>query len=286
MTENNQTILEGEVMESISLKELSEIYTPTTINHRVEQMERIRNLFVDFKKDPSDQHSNLLIQGFSGSGKTTVVSHLLKENQGDYVWASGADNSTAFTLFKSVCDVSSSTLGHALAKAKEKFREHPRIIVVDEINKLKDQHEVKVFFNALNSLYRETLCPLIVITNKRGTMGLMPDDAYLTFHIERIDFKPYNAKEIKDIIQSRVGIISERHQKLIVNSIDLEALAAYVAKEFDGSIRSALNLTRKCIKQKDFSIEFVKSACDFISSALPQPPTAGRPFPIAKSPLR
>lgn len=264
MMENQTTINNSQEVFRFSLRELTEAYAPERVCHRDEQIREISNLFQSFKDHQTEMCSNLLIQGFSGTGKTTVISHILKENPGTFFFASGADCQTAFSLFKGLFNISGSTLEHIFVRVKEELKKTPRIIIVDEINKLRNLNEIKIFFDKLNSLYRETLCPIVIITNKRGLMGLMPDDARLTFHFERIDFNPYEYQEICDILKDRIRLIQSRHSEIQTKDEDLMYLSVFVQQNFDGSVRSALNLVRKCIIANDFSEEALRSSCEKI----------------------
>lgn len=245
------------------LKELTESFQPEKVLHRDEQLQEIQKVFENFKK--FKLASNLLIQGYSGSGKTTTITNILNKQNGDYVFCSGAQNKTSYKLLKSIFDVNFHTIERTLTEGIKKFKEHPKIIVIDEINKLKDSSEIRDLFDNLNTLYRETSCPIILITNQRGIIGLMPDDARLTLLFEKIEFKPYNSIQLADIIHDRVKII-EKNYNIEVPEGKIEYIAAVACREMDGSARAALRMTQKCILNNDFSNEAIHNALSGIQA--------------------
>ena len=236
------------------LRELTESYQPEKLLHRDIQLEKINEVFKSFKK--FQMGSNLLLQGYSGSGKTTTITSALNGKNGDYIFVSGAQNKTSYKLLKSIFDLNFNTVERTLVEGIKKLQRYPKIIIIDEVNKLKNGIELKDFFDNLNTIYRETSCPVIIITNQRGIIGLIPQDARLTLLFERIDFKSYNALELKDIIEDRVKLIQEKHQIEIPDG-RLEYICAVAGKEMEGSARAALRIVQKSILKDNFSDEAI-----------------------------
>lgn len=251
----------------ISLFELTGSYQPEKIFFREPQIKRIESIFQpplnNLYQDYEEDAQCLLIQGFSGSGKTTVISHILKNQDGKYLFASGADNPSSFILLKSLFNVTGSTLGNVIRKAIEKIKAQKKILVIDEINKLKNLEEIKIFFDALNTIYRETKCSIILVTNRKGFLDFIPQDGKLTFFPEKVEFKNYHTSEIREILNMRVEKIQLKFPEFnIADDSAIPRIARFVYSEFDGSVRSALTLIRKCIVANDFSEEFLKVTCD------------------------
>ena len=157
---------------------------------------------------------------------------------------------------KSIFDLNFSTVESTLTEGIKKFKNYPKIIVIDEVNKLKNGAELKDFFDNLNTIYRETSCPIIIITNQRGIIGLMPQDARLTLLFEKIKFNSYNALELKDIVEDRVKIIQEKY-KIEIPDGRLEYICAVAGKEMDGSARAVLRIVQRSIIKDDFSDEAI-----------------------------
>ena len=139
-----------------------------------------------------------------------------------------------------------------LSEAIIKMKRKPCVIVIDELNKMKRVEEIRWLFNDLNTLYRETGCSVIIITNKNAieTEKIIPEDAKKTLFLNKIEFKPYDAIEMK-------GILEQRMKKLecSIPEFFLPLLSSKIIKEYDGSIRSGLFILRECIEANDFSGE-------------------------------
>ena len=75
------------------------------------------------------------------------------------------------------------------------LKKTPKVLIIDEVNNLKDDREVFQLFGHLNTIYRETRVPIIVITNNRNIRNMMPDDARKTLLFEIIEFPAYKADE-------------------------------------------------------------------------------------------
>ena len=239
------------------LRELTESYQPEKVLHRDEQLKKISEVFKTFKK--FQMGSNLLLQGYSGSGKTTTIIKSIQGKNGDYIMVSGATNKTSYKLLKSIFDLNFNTVERTLSEGIKKFKNYPKIIIIDEVNKLRNGVEIKDFFDNLNTIYRETSCPIIIITNQRGIIGLMPQDARLTLLFEKIDFKPYNALELKDIVEERVREIQKKHQIEIPEG-RIQYICAIAGKEMDGSARAVLRIVQRSIIKDDFSNEAIAEA--------------------------
>lgn len=232
------------------IKELTEYYEPEKILHRAEQIKDIDNVFKNFKK--RGVASNLLIQGVTGSGKTTIITKVIKDNENgdeDIIFISGSETQTSFKTLRAIFDLNFSTIERVLTEGVKKLRIHPKIIIIDEVNKIRDCNNL---FDNLNTIYRGIQCPIILITNKRTIVDSMPDDARLTLLFDRVNFPAYNAMEIKNIIKDRIRRIKP---KIKVPEGALSKICAFSAR--GGSARIALMLTMKCILADDYSIKYI-----------------------------
>ena len=266
MNQEQSLINEESKQKKISLFYLTEDYKPEEILFREKQIEEVNSIFAisnhDLYENYGEDEKCLLLQGFSGTGKTSVVSHVLKHHKGKYFFGSGAHNPTAFLLLKSLFDITASTMGGGIDKAIEKLKEKKKALVIDEVNKLKNTTEIMIFFDMLNTIYRKVKCKMVLVTNKKGFLEFIPDDGKLTFHPERIDFTIYSNQEIYEIIKHRTDLIKKEFSEFSVEDSDLARVSLFVSGNFDSSIRSALTLTRKCILHDDFSEEFLKNTSD------------------------
>lgn len=227
--------------------ELTENYQPTEILHRDKQINSIIGVFKNFKE--TGMSSNLLVLGTSGSGKTTTVRKIIqRENQS--VFGSASITNTTFKTFRAMFDLNCKTTERLISEIINKLKKEPKILIIDEINKIIDPLN---FFNLLNTIYRETSCPVIIITNKRTIHEDIPEDARLTLFFERVDFPSYNALELYDILKGRLKLIREKIPKIPNGS--LKKICALGGK--DSSARVVLSLTLRCILANNFSEDYI-----------------------------
>ncbi len=234
--------------------ELTEAYLPDKLLFRDDQISEIEEVFKRFKLH--EQPKNLLIHGFSGSGKTTCINDVLSRQNGNYVYISGTQCITAHQILRGITDLNYNTREKILSKAINNMKRKPQVIVIDELNKMKRVEEIKWLFNDLNTLYRETnkSCPIIVITNRTSyeTGRSIPDDAKKTLFLNRVEFKPYNAVELGGILQQRIDKTA-----IIIPEGFIPLLSTKVFKDYDGSVRSGLFILNECIEANDFSVEMI-----------------------------
>jgi len=234
------------------IKELTEYYEPEKILHRKEQLSAIELVFSNFKK--FNMASNLLIQGVTGSGKTTVINKAIKNNQekgNGIIFVSGAETKTSFKTLKAIFDLNFSTIERVLTEGAKNLKRKPQIIIIDEVNKIKDCNNL---FNDLNTIYRSTQCPIILITNKRTIIDTMPDDARLTLLFDKVNFQAYNALEIKDILKARLKLVKNIPK---VPEGALSKISAYASKQ--GSARVGLQIALKCLLSKNYTEKYIDS---------------------------
>ncbi len=232
------------------IRELTESFEPKKILHRKEQMKVIEAVFKNFRE--FSMASNLLIQGVTGSGKTTVVSKLIESNKKpdceDILFISGADTKTTFKTLRALFDINCSTVEKLLSEGIKLLKKHPKILIIDEVNKIRDHENL---FDNLNTIYRGTQCPIIIITNKRTVLDNMPEDARLTLLFDKVEFPSYNAIEIKDIIQDRLYSL----EKIKIPEVALSKICAYSGRQ--GSARVALQIIMKCVLANNYTQTYI-----------------------------
>lgn len=232
------------------IRQLTESFEPKKVFHRDSQIKTIDAVFKNFKK--FGMASNILIQGVTGSGKTTIISKTIHDNKknGDesVLFVSGADTKTTFKTLRALFDINSSTSERLMAEGIKMLKENPKILIIDEVNKIRDHTDL---FDNLNTIYRKTQCPIIIITNKRTIIDNMPEDARLTLLFDKVEFPSYNAIEINDIISDRLKQI----ENIKVPKYALQKISAYAGKQ--GSARVALQIVMKCVLANNYKEEYV-----------------------------
>jgi len=174
--------------------ELSEEYIPKDILFRDAQIKQIRDVFLNYQR--IGMGTNLLIQGVTGSGKTTIIKKITeKENNSIYI--SCLDKKTTHEVLKSLFNIKIRNQSEVLQKIVKKLLEDPKILIIDEIDKVRDFTNL---MNDLNFIYRKTMIPIIIITMKRNILQKMPLDVIKTLFFERVSLPSYNANELKCIL--------------------------------------------------------------------------------------
>ena len=235
--------------------ELTESYIPDKILFRDEQLEKIKKTFRIFKKFGTA--ASILCQGYTGSGKTSVLRNVINEEGNDsFIFAIGSRNHTCHQLLKSIFDMNYSTLGKLLTEGINKLKKDPKILVFDEINKLKDNTEVKLLFDSLNTMNRETDCPFIIRTIVFGLNQSMADDSKKTLNFEIVEFPSYKFEELKGIFLERSRVLREKHNiKISDKDISTACMIAY--KDGEGSARQVRIILQRCLMENDWSSEHI-----------------------------
>ncbi len=228
--------------------ELSDDYLPEEVLHRDKQIEEIKNIFKNFKK--LGMGTNLALFGVTGSGKTTIIKKIIKdENNAIYISCSEAH--TTYKAIKKIFNLNISTQEELLKKTIERLLKEPRILIFDEIDKVKNLSQL---VNTLNTIYRKTMIPIIIITPKRNIIKQMPTDARKTLFFEKITLPSYNAHELKNILKSRLKLVDQKIRDLDEGTVNyISAIAAQ-----HGSARVLMNLTLRCIQKNNFTQKFIE----------------------------
>lgn len=228
----------------------SENYLPIKLHYREQELYRIRQIYENFEN--FDIGLNLIIRGVSGSGKTSLVKKIIQEKNNS-LFVSCAENTTALKVFKALFgnDKALST-SEIISYGVEYLIKNRKILIFDEVVKVKDFVN---FINILNTIYRQTSVPIILITNKFNLTKSMPEDAVKTLFFDKMNLPAYNAMEIQDILNDRL-IISGIKKELIPTHVipQISAIAGRI-----GSCRVALTILSRCLQTGDFSDENIKT---------------------------
>lgn len=228
--------------------ELTENYLPSRFLYREEQIQKIETTFKIFNE--SKNPMNLIIFGCTGAGKTSIVSMVMKKYS-NHIYVSCSPYNSLNKLLRHMTGLSYHSNSDLQVNFIKKMKANPKILVLDEINKIRD---FKEFCEFLNILYREVYIPIILITNKWNLIEDIPEDARLTLCSDRADFGAYKADQIQEILKDRLSLIKD---KIEVDDGALSCISAFTVSKHLSSVRVALDVLRKCIIKKDFSQQHI-----------------------------
>lgn len=228
--------------------ELSDDYLPEEVLHREKQIKEIKQIFRNFQR--FGMGTNLVLFGVTGSGKTTIIRKVIQEED-NAIYVSGAETYTPFKTIKAIYNLNIKTHEELLRKTIEKLKENPKILIIDEIDKVKGINQLA---NDLNTIYRKTMIPIILITLKRNIIEQMPSDVRKTLLFEKIKLPSYNSMELKDILKARIKLIGRELPEFDDGTINyISAIASQ-----QGSARILMNITLKCLQKNNFSQRFIE----------------------------
>lgn len=230
------------------LKQLTDYYQPDALIHREKQIEEIEKVFDNFQK--FGVGTNKLIIGSSGTGKTATIKYLMNKRN-SCIYLSAHQEKTSNRILRQFCPKNILTIDKVLKYIIEHLKQNPKILIIDEINKVNRIYEL---FDDLNSIYRETQIPIILITNRRDLIDKMPDDAKKTLFFTRVEFNPYDSNQMYDILKNRLDRLENN-----IGNLPEELLKYICAKSVQegGSARIALDIALRCIMEQSFTYEFV-----------------------------
>ena len=227
--------------------ELSDDYLPEKILHRKEQIKEIKKIFKNFKKN--GMGTNLALFGVTGSGKTCLIKKIIEE-ENNAIYLSGSETKTPFKTIKAIFNLNIKTYEELLRVTIKKLKENPKILVIDEIDKIKNFNQLA---NDLNTVYRKTMVPIIIVTLKRNIIEQMPSDVRKTLFFEKKNLPSYNAIELKEILTSRLKLIRNKFPGFDTGTINF--ISAIASKQ--GSARVLMNITLRCLQKNNFSRKFI-----------------------------
>ena len=239
---------------------LSSAFIPDEILHRDIEIEELSNILA-----PSlllERISNILVYGFSGTGKSLVTRHVaqsLSTTASDknvsiipiYINCRLENNNTEYRLISNLCTVFGVEVpvsGLSVNALYKKFvsavdtEDKALILILDEIEKLVQNAGDGVLYSLLriNESMKHVKLSIIGISNNIDFKSSLDQRVRSSLSPVELVFKPYNAMQIEDILAKRV---TESFYEGALGEGVTQKCAALSAQEH-GDIRKALNLLR------------------------------------------
>ncbi|MEM4714431.1 MAG: ORC1-type DNA replication protein [Candidatus Nanoarchaeia archaeon] len=245
----------------INKKVLQSNYVPDIVPHRQQQIELIASILAVALK--GEKPSNIFIFGKPGVGKTLCTQYVLKNLEAMAL----AKNIPLKTIYincklKKIADTEyriATELARAMGielpitglptdEVYNRFLaavdSKPQIIILalDEVDRLVARTGDEILYNLtrINSELKQAQLTLIGISNDIRFMETIDPRVKSSLGEEEIIFPPYNAIELKDILEKRASLAFKPNA---LGEGVLEKCAAYAAREH-GDARRALDLLR------------------------------------------
>ncbi len=236
---------------------LRSTYTPDYLPHRNGQVKSLATILVSALR--VETPSNVLIYGKTGTGKTAVVKHVGQELErtGElygipcvviYINCEVVD--TQYRLLASLArhfDKDIPMTGWPTDQVYTEFKNALdsnrciAIIILDEVDKLINKGD-DILYNLtrINSDLKKARASLIGITNDLKFTEFLDPRVRSSLGEEEIIFPPYDANQLRDILQERAKIAFKQG---VLEETVIPLCAAYAAQEH-GDARRALDLLR------------------------------------------
>ena len=235
-------------------------YLPDRLPHREAQIDQLVQVLVPALR--GERPSNVLIYGLTGTGKTAVVKYLEKELR-------RADEAGALRFLYLNCQIVDTPYG-VLAHIANAFAEHEEdkvpftglsvdrvyqlllerldarkrvvILALDEIDRIvaKNGDDFLYQLTKVNEDLKRSGLSLIGISNELKFTEFLDPRVRSRLGDEKFVFPPYNADELREILQQRAGVAFSEGA---VAPEALSLIAALAAQEH-GDARRALDLLR------------------------------------------
>jgi Cdc6-like AAA superfamily ATPase len=248
----------------MDFKVFTEAHIPENILYREEQINTINKSLFSFKE--FFKGKNLIITGRSGTGKTTVIKSLMKTNGIEIRYASGIFYRRTHQILQKLSGIKSRNTDDLIERFLDDIRKNQKVLIIDEADLIVDRVSL---MDWMNCIYRETLCPIFIVTNDLLFVSKLKDSVKSTLFFERVIFPVYETSQLLGILNDRLILlgkeIDEERKRFIVAAISWHG---------DGSARTLLQTTHTCFQEDNFSNEFilktVKSALhdEFIHTAI------------------
>lgn len=242
-------------------KVLQSTYTPNTIPHREEEIEKVATILAPSLKQ--DKPSNIFLYGKTGTGKTLVVKYVTnkmveiaeKTKKGLKIFYLNCKlkrvADTEYRLIAEIARLFGKEVPDTGLPTNEVYRIFLEaldkekvllLIVLDEIDQLVEKAGDAILYNLtrLNPELKNSEISIIGISNNLYFTEYLDARVRSSLCEEEILFPSYNAIQLQSILKDRAKLA---FKKSLVEEGVIEKCAAYAAREH-GDARRALELLR------------------------------------------
>ncbi len=236
-------------------------YIPDILPHREEQINQLASILVTALE--GQRPSNVLLFGKTGTGKTASIKYIGKEieransnlNKVNFIYMNCEVIDTHYGVLQNIGNKFIEDFQERIPFTgwstervynilREKIDEERRVIVIalDEIDKLvsKNGDEVLYHLCRINDDLKNAKVSVIGISNDLRFMEFLDPRVRSSLSEEKMVFPPYNAEQLKDILEQRCRIAFEDG----VLEPPVIPLCAALAAQEHGDARRALDLLR------------------------------------------
>jgi cell division control protein 6 len=264
-TEMQDTIFQQYIKSKTIFKSDREIlrpsYIPDILPHREEQINQLASILVTALE--GQRPSNVLLFGKTGTGKTASMKYIGKEieratsnlNKVNFIYMNCEVVDTQYGVLQNIGNKFIEDFEERIPFTgwstervynilREKIDEERRVIVIalDEIDKLvsKSGDDVLYHLCRINDDLKNAKVSVIGISNDLRFMEFLDPRVRSSLSEEKMVFPPYNAQQLKDILEQRSRIAFEGG----VLEPPVIPLCAALAAQEHGDARRALDLLR------------------------------------------
>jgi len=181
-------------------------YLPKILKYRENQQQHFATVIKPLLQ--KRQGSNLFIYGSPGIGKTAACKHVLRELEleTDQVYTFYINcwkYDTVYKILAELCNqlkykwIQNKKTDELLKVVAEILNKKSAVIILDEVDKLKEE---QIVYQLLEDIYKKCL---FLITNEKDWLAKLDDRVKSRLLPELLEFKPYNYKETKGILEER-----------------------------------------------------------------------------------
>ena len=234
-------------------------YTPEILPHRDREINNLASILVPALQDETP--SNVFIYGKTGTGKTAVTKYIGKEllkkgeetnKKVNFIYINCEIVDTQYRLLQNIANhfieswseripFTGWPTDEVFAKLKKMIENEGgvTVIILDEVDKLKGD-EALYNLSRINTDLKKARVSIVGISNDLKFTEFLDPRVKSSLGEENMIFPPYDASELEDILNQRVGVALKQGS---INE-DVVPLCSALAAQEHGDARRALDLLR------------------------------------------